>query len=294
MFCEPGSDWRPVVSGETVEEGWSVVNFTKPEGGELQVQWTLSGFDEGPAHAGVIFGTQAEWMDYHVFRYVDHHEQHARVQADSSGLEVDERITAGHTALGSSSPLVASLTMGPTFQSNELHIFQYAAGAEDADRTVEWEILADGCIDAQDVKWVEAQGGDVQFLTAEDLHGTLNAEVRLHAPLVPHNGAVALLEAEASTVVEGTPYINTWWGSDAGGLSLEGPNGVTDNDLLCFNPSSYTLCRAWGEYALTTLEPGAYTFEATGFTDPTQDPTQTTQGPYITLIPTELPKGGWS
>lgn len=292
MFCQPGEGWTTVTDGDLKTDGWSVVNFTKPSGGELRVVWELDDFDDGPATAGMIFGNEPESIDGQAFLWTDDHEQHAEIQVQEAGLAIDRKVSAGRLGLGVGQGGEASKTLGPTVEKSDLHIFQYTAGTDADGWNLSWRIEVDQCLADEEIPWSLTRGSDIEFLTPDDFGGGVNVQARAHAPVVPSNGAVALVDTHAVADVGGTPYLNTWWANDAGGLELDGPDGLTLAEVPCFDSGDDTLCRGWGEHSRETLTPGTYRFTAEGFTDPTQDPDGETQGPYITLASTELPGGG--
>lgn len=291
MFCHPGENWHQIAGGTIGQAGWSVANITKPEGGAMRITWTLVDFDDGPATAGIIYGQEPEVIDGQAFFYTDEHEQHAQLRADTNGFEIDRKVSAGRLGSIGDPTTVASLTLGPTVQDDDLHILQYAAGEDHDGHEVRWEVLLDDCASDPSPPVHVSQDDEATFLTPDDLHGTLNAQLRVHAPGVPTNGAVALMEASATAQASDVPYVNTWWSNDAGNVQLDGPDDLTMDDISCFDFGDKTLCRGWGQHAISTLVPGPYQFSVTGFTDPLQNPTGSTQGPYITLLSTQLPGG---
>lgn len=290
MFCHPGENWHTIDQGTVDGEGWSLANLTKPEGGQMRIVWRFVDFDDGPATAGFVYGQEPEHIDAEATVYTDDHERHVSTRGEAAGFQVDEEVSAGRGPALGGGTVVASLTLGPTFVDQDLHILQYVAGEDHDGHRIEWTVEGDSCLVDTDPPVSVAAGDNAVLLTPDDLDGTLNAEVRAYVPLLPANGAVALHEARAEAAVDGIPYLNTWWANRAGSIDMDGPGGLTMADVTCFDYGDSHHCRDWGAHGTDTLLPGTYEFTASGFTDP-QDPTRSTHGPYITLLGTQLPGG---
>lgn len=294
MFCEPGKEWTTVDSGTITNDGWSVVNFTKPEGGQMKVTWTYEDFDDGPATAGLWITTTPAWISPNLLErlYTSVHDQHASITADTSLAKAHEAIHLASVQGPFAQGLEATATLDAAFEDDSVYVGQYAAGQDADGWHVRWQIQTDNCLPASPTM-ASASGDEIRFLTADDFHGTLNAHARagIEAPL-GFNGATLLANTNTSAHVAGTPFLDIWWPNEAGDLSMHGPADTTLDTLLCTGQDA-THCAGWGRFPGGADEPltaGTYGFQATGFTDPTQQPAGATQGPYVTLVPTILPQ----
>lgn len=295
-YCVPGDEWHEVRSGEITREGWSVVNFSKPEGGEMKVRWTFENFDGGPAAAGAWFGFGPEDMAAGATLHTSRHAEKVRVQSDAADDRSVE-VSTGHINSTGSSTLNFRILFPPAFEDEDLHIFQYAAGEGPPDRKVTWTLYADSCLPDPQPPAGVASGGEATLVSTDDMEGTLSARADVYAPLMPFDGAAALVDASATTEATDVPYIETYWGNDAGEIEMEGPQQLTEDDLTCLDWGDDTHCFSWGAYAgyiddNVSLLPGTYRYDVNGFTDPTQEADRfdgSTVGPHIVAVSTRLP-----
>lgn len=288
MFCEPGENWQTVAEGEIADDGWSVVNFTKPMGGEIRLDWWFEGYDQGPSSAGFWFGPEAE--EFKTGLLIETSESQTGATLEVADEELDTRDSATLQTSSSEGSKHAILTLGAYYSGEEMHALQYGAG-KPSNRTISWELSVDHCLDPSDVRWGDASGSEAELVTANDMDGTLTADARTGTGSVfGTDGGSALLDASFQRYVEDTPYLHVYWASDSSDIDLDGPGGYAFQNMPCFDGYWATACAGWGNesYGEPATE-GTYEFSVTGFTDPTQGPRAGTTGPYFVLASTVLP-----
>lgn len=291
MFCEPGQTWTTVDSGMITGDGWSVVNFTKPEGGQMKITWTYEDFDDGPATAGFWFATDPSTVVAGGSLHTSDQATGIDARTQAAGIDKDQRLTFHHDQVTSGYAGQAEAILGAALEDENLHILQYAAGEDRDGWTLSWELSHGNCLNQTPATGV-ASGPNATLLTQEDLNGTLATEATASStPARGPDGARAFVDATATRTIDGVPFIDLYWYNHAGEIQLHGPHDVSREGANCYDREWYTWCLAWGSWADpgTHFEPGTYSVDVTGFTDPTQEPTGPTRGPYMLFVPTQLP-----
>lgn len=289
MFCQSGEEWYEVASGELNSPGWSVVNFTKPEGGAMKVVWTLDDFDSGPTSILFGFGKEPGFVAGGAFIHRDDTTHHLQLDVNTSGVEMDQGVSLGRAPVGQETSGTSAITFGPTYEDNDTHIIQYAAGDDPDGWSLEWKLFVDNCLGDVTPSHVVSEGSSAELLSAEDMNGQVNIHGSAYAPGVPHDQPVFLVDNHVERQVHDQPFVTVWWQGHSGGIEMDGPGSLDLRDLSCFERSWNTWCFGWGDGYWWDLTPGSYSFTIDGFTDPTKEPTRESQGPYITVASTTFP-----
>lgn len=311
MFCDPGQDWTTVDSGTIEGQGWGVVNFTKPEGGEMRAVWTLEDFEDGPALAGTWFGVHPEDIQTGARHHVTPGGMDASARIESEVYEGGHDFSVDPLEPAASSSKRVTLTLAAGASGESLHLIHFIARNASSPNDVRlspvpgignsadpphlsWSLQVDNCLEGKSPMVLDEQGEGATFLSPRDFEGPASANARAADRLAPAAGGSALIEAKAQAVVGGTPFLDLVWVNHGGEIVMDGPSNLTLRDLWCTQHDGETFCQGWGRETVPWSEaqallPGEYNFEATGLTDPTQNPGESTAGPYIALVPTHLP-----